>query len=332
MSLLLTNIMNIIPDILIPLFYWKDDIDSFLAAGAAKKFFLEKNPAETIALSEGDYISGLGGKFPIFFGVQFNRLQEMPDLSAAMNCVFMSRYDQLDTLLKDLGPDEVDFSKLPSQDGLPEKAKAFGKKSVRWRMHFNDYEALIRMAFVALSSKQRANEIMPDSLKYIAAAIENKKTDPASEHFVQGLSRDQSLLADDYPSFDERIIMPFQFRKQDIVDTVTAIGRRKMEEEDRLIKVLIERNAIISEFAGHKVKIAHLPSEMASRAGYQMAANMPFAVVFEDIMSENKRIYHLYSVRGGMNVFEIGKPYKAVGNARYATFHVKVDFSNHKFL
>lgn len=319
--------MNIVAPVLIPIFYWKEDLDSFLAANGVKSF-LGKNPAQVVPVSQGDSITELDGKYPIFVGVRFNEMEAMPDVGGAMNCVIVSRYDQSETIL-------ADWTKLPVQERLPVKARAMSKKAMRWKVVFNDYEALTRMGYEVMSNAQRAVEVMPLFVKHLVEIFEKKEPNEDDEWLVAGTTNHPTVLASDYPTFESEVIKPYADPRSRpaLVTGLAETGRKIIDHErDKLVQLAIARNATLSEFAGHQVKIAHMPSELAHRAGWALAKNMPFGVVFEDILKENKRIYRLYSARGGLNVLEIGAPFNAEGNARYASFTVEMDFSSHKFI
>lgn len=318
--------MNIVAPVPIPIFYWKEDLDSYLAAYGVKSF-LGNNPAQCVGVAEGDTISELTGKYPIFVGVRFSQMGEFPDIGGAINCVIVGRYQEADAIL-------ADWTKLPNLDKAPEKAKAAVKKAMRWKLVLNDYQALTRMGYEVMSNRKRADEVMPLFVKYLIEIFEKPVKTDTEEMVILGAVKHDQFVADNYPKFEAEVIKAYvdpRMRKE-VLDKLEKRGRESLDIEERMARLMIERSAMIGEFAGHQVKIAHLPSELKDKAGWLLAKNMPFAVVFEDILKENKRVYHLYSLRGGLNVLEIGEPYGAEGDARYATFTAKIDFSNHKFI
>lgn len=317
--------MKIASPVPIPIFYWKEDVDAFFAAQGIKSF-LGNNPATPIPVAKGDSIIDLNGKYPIFVGIHFDELEEMPDAGGTMNTVVISRYDQAQLLL-------ADWDKLPNAKRLPPAAKAKFKNALRWKIIFNDYQALTRLGYVVMSNVKRADEVMPPFIKHLVAIFEKREPTNDEEMLVAGV-KVHPALPDSYPKFENDIVKGFTDprTKQKVVDELVEKGKASLEDDERMVRMMIERSAMLSEFAGHKVKIAHLPSELADKAGWLLAKNMPFSVIFEDILKENKRIYRLYSLRGGLNVLEVGQPYNAEGTARLATFTAEIDFSNHKFI
>lgn len=317
--------MQITPSVPIPIFYWKEDPDAYLAARGILSF-MGKNPASLVPLSEGDEVIGLDGKYLIFVGVQFNKLVTMPDAGGAMNCIVIGRYAQLDVVLEDI-------NKLPTQARMSKEAKKTHQRNpLRWRIVSCDWQALTRMAYVSFSNQQRAAEVMPSFIKDFIAIVENKQPTERDELFLKGLSKEPSLLKDDYIGFSQCYIKPWDHAKETLVNVLVQKGREALGDEEKMIRSLIERTTSKVEFCGHLVKIIHLPEEMADKAGHLMARNMPFAVVYEDMLAENKRNYWLYSLQGGLNVMDVAKQYKPKGNARKASFSVAIDFTNHRWI
>lgn len=301
----------------IPIFYQKDSLDGFLAAHAAKSIL--PPIAESIAVSPGDTLPPLDGCFPLFFDVDFTKLAVMPDMSKCGQCVFVLRYSQADILLKD-------FRKLPC-------VKVPGYTApLRFKMYFNDFKSITNTAWDALYSRERRKEIIPSFITYIIDAFENQDLESPGKKVIEGLKQEQTFLFGDIPAFEQRFIKPFDEKKQDILKVLEEAGSKNLDAESDMIKKMVDRNTVMTNFAGFRVKLAQMPEEFSHRAGSMLAKDMPFAVIIEDRYSENIRIYHLYSNAKGKNVAEIGAPYKAIGNARYATFTAKINFSDYKFV
>jgi hypothetical protein len=86
---MLTNVVEV--KCAIPIFYWRTDLDSFMAAHAVRSFIPATAPAEVIPLNDSDVVGNLENKYPIFVGVKFKKLHGIPDCSKSINCVVIAR-------------------------------------------------------------------------------------------------------------------------------------------------------------------------------------------------------------------------------------------------
>lgn len=302
----------------LPIFYWRESFDSFLAAMVAKKFL--PPVAEVMPLFDGDEVPNLDGCFPVFVGVEFTRLKEFPDMSKCGNCAIVARRDQASTILGS-------FSKLPHKP-VPKYPNP-----LRGRIFVNDFEILSELAFsMFVADKSKRTEMLPNFVKYVNMAMQNP--DPLSKErkILAALEKDDSYLMADAVAFEQRIMVPFDRKRQDMLTSLEEAGEKLISNEQRMVAAMLERNTVLTNFAGHQVKLAHIPQEFSKQAGAILAHGMPFGVVIEDRYAEGCRVYHLYSTPAGLDVAEVAKQYKAVGSARYATFTAKIDFTNHKFI
>lgn len=288
--------------------------------------FLPPNaPKAAIPLNDGDIIGDLEGKYPIFIGVRFTKLNAVPDCSKSMNVAIMGRYEHALVLLDNPHC-------MPTRKHLPADVQRKMRNQPLSKMVSCDVMSLTRMGYETMSSRTRTEEIMPGFLKHITKIFETKAPTREEEMLVLGASKDRFFAENNYPLFDQRYIAPWDKNSVGVIQELVKVGEESIADEDKSIYAMVERNATTAEFAGYKVKIAHLPVEFADKAGELMARHQPFAVVYEDIPVQNKRIYRLYSHRGGLNVMDVAKSYKPEGTPRRASFSVTIDFSNYKFI
>jgi hypothetical protein len=224
---------------------------------------------------------------------------------------------------------------LPTRKHMPADAQRKMRNQVLSKMVMCDFSSFTRMGYETMSSRKRMEEIIPGFVRHMVDLFEKRDPTREEEMLVLGASKERFFIENNYPLFESKYIKPWdngEVGKVGVIQELVAMGEASVEDEDKVIYAMVERNSTVAEFAGYKVKIAHLPSEYADKAGALMAKHQPFAVVYEDIPVQNKRIYRLYSNRGGMNVMDVAKSYKPSGNPRQATFTVNIDFSNYRYL
>lgn len=314
-------IPNIIEKIIV--FFPKGELDSFLAAQAAKSFLPATAPIKYIGLEKGDKLPDLEGKYLFFFHIDFNMLAEVPDLRKAVNVVFIARHGELDAYL--------------NMNILPQTVKRpIGKFS--GKIVFDDKYPICKNAWEHfVETAERLNEIQPEFAKYAIDLLSNPSFGDNAA-IITGIERDLAIMTDDVPDFQKRIMDVFPTKRDDMIKIFIQEGQNVRVNDADFVRNLIKSYAMETEFAGNHVMIACVPGEYAHQVGYQLAIDRPFAVVYEDRLAERKRTYHLYSTKAGMDVGEVAKPYTdanpdgAKSTSRYASFNVTMNFSNNRWV
>lgn len=289
-------------------FYDRNNVDAFVAAHAAW-IHLPKNTTGFISVGKGEILPDLSGKYLLFFGVDFLSLKEVPDMSKAINGVFVGRFAQFEVF---------------------RSMKLFPKT---FRYHSNDVESISALAWRHyVMSPERRSKIIPSFIQHLLSVFGKEEEDQAVKDLLLGLQHTTELSSADPAGFDAKYVAAY---KEDPIKTVTELaveGSKRSGSNMLFVTKIIERNTLVTNFLNHDVKLCQAPEELSDEVGRYLSQGVPFAVVYEDHLSEQKRSYKLYSDKNGLDVMEVAKSCNPVGNARRASFSIKINFSKHNWV
>lgn len=297
-------------------FFPKGNLDAFLGAYAAKLSLPAGSPLLLEPIKENFKFPKLDDKYLMFYGVDFSKAKEPVDITKSANCLYIGSIRQAQYLFTQ------DLSAMPP---------AAAKEPLAMRFYFTDTHPIFNVAMNNfVPAPARRSELTPEFFTFILGV--KKDIGEGDNALIYAGICDSDTFVSSSVEMLERDIERFKTERDKMIMEYLTEGRR-LTLDGAIVDKLIETYAMMtSDFAGYRVKIAHVPEEYCKSVGKKMAQGQPFAVVYEDRLATGTRIYHLFSDVNGQDCMKVAEKYNATGTARYCNFSVKMNFSNNKWL
>lgn len=160
----------------------------------------------------------------------------------------------------------------------------------------------------------------PPFLKALEDQLLGLNAIPNSQDILSIVKKDRTVVNEDLTAYVDKFYKYFNGPQCDDINQLIIKNQMMNDLARDMVNSIIARNTKKITLGGHTVPIVNIPSEFSDLAGEMLSANAPFAMTYEERLTENKRVYVLYSREDGVDVGAIARKCKGNGNTQYATF------------
>ena len=271
--------------------FHRNCIDGFISAWITRQFF-GYDRVELISMDYGDPVPDLKGRTAYIVDFSFKPMLLLPAIVEAKAVVMLDHH----------------INAIEQWDGveLPENL-TFVKDNTR---------SGIGIVWDFLYSKNLLPRLFAHAQDYDLWTFKI----PFSREVVSALYTKGFVQTEDFKYFDE-LYDQYNSNPKELLLQLRHEGKAIIEGNRIIINAIIKRNMTLVTLAGCIVPMCNIPHEHASLAGELLAINYPFAILYEDRLSQGVRKYSLRSTVGvGIDVNTVANLFGGGGHFHSAGF------------